>query len=365
MRLRMITVVAMVAVSGLGVAGCAGSTPAPAASSPASSPAPASAGPAAPVPGPLTPRKFPEPLPPPAEPGAAPVPAVAPPGRVVAVGGSPEGIVANPVTRTVAVGVRNPNQLTLLGADTATVTGRVPLPGVLRHLQLAGPGGPVLVPDESSNSLLRVSLPAGPVTSQVLTGISPHDATQAPNGTVFVANEAGGTVVALRGNQVAKTFTDVTQPAGLAPVGNVVGLLDVRENTLTFYDSTTLAGIAELPAGAGPTHLIADKHGRMIATDTRGGALLVYDPTGTPRQLARVAVPGQPYGITYDPVRDRLWVSATGLNQVVGFDMTQPVPREVARIPTVRQANTVAVDPGTGRLFVTGTDDGTVQAINP
>lgn len=313
---------------------------------------------------PGTPNRFPEPLPPPAEPAVAPVPTVPPAGRTVPVGSVPEGIVADGPSRRVAVGVREPNQLVLLDTDSGAVTNRVPLPGVLRHLQVAVPGGPVLVPDESSNSLIQVALPDGPVTSQVTTGTSPHDATQAPNGTIFVANEGGGTVVAIRDNQVVHTFTDVTQPAGLAAVGDRVGLIDVRDNSLTIYDANTYAGVLELPAGAGPTHLVADKHGRMIATDTRGGQILVYDPSGTPRQVGRLSMPGEPYGITYDPVRDRVWVTVTGANQLVGLDMTNPTPREIARIPTVRQPNTVAVDPKTGRLFVTGTTEGVVQIID-
>ena len=316
------------------------------------------------APGVTLPRRLPEPLPPPAEPAVSPPVTVTPAGRTVKVGAVPEGIVADPVTRRVAVGVREPNALAILDADTGRVTNRVPLPGVLRHLQLTAPGGPVLVPDETSNSLLQVSLPDARIISQVVTGTSPHDATRDANGAIFVANEAGGSVVVVRDDKVVHTFTDVTQPAGLAPVGDRVGLIDVRENTLTFYDANTFAGIAELPAGTGPTHLVADKHGRMIATDTRGGQLLVFDPSGTPRQIGQIAVPGEPYGITYDPARDRVWVTVTGANQLVGFDMTDPTPREIARIPTVRQPNTVAVDPQTGRLFVTGTVDGTVQIID-
>ncbi|MGI9001461.1 MAG: YncE family protein [Pseudonocardia sp.] len=304
-------------------------------------------------------------MPPPAEPAVAPPVTAAPAGRVVDVGSVPEGIVADAQTRTVAVGVRDPDQLVLLNIDSGAITARVPLPGVLRHLQLVGPGGPVLVPDESADSLLRVALPEGTVTSQVITGTSPHDATQAPDGTVFVANEGGGSVVAVRGDEIVKTFTDVTQPAGLAPVGDTVGLVDVRENTITFYDADTLSRITELPAGDGPTHVVADRHGRMIVTDTRGGQLLVFEPAPEPREVARVALPGNPYGITYDPVHDRLWVTVTAANQVVGYDMTMPTPREVARIPTVRQPNTVAVDPTSGQVFVTGTADGTVEIINP
>ena len=334
-----------------------------AACSPAAPSPPAPPGP--PLSGTFAPRRFPEPLPPAAEPAPAqPVQAV-PAGRLVAVGSAPEGIVVDPLTRTVAVGVRNPDQLTLLNADTGAVTGHVPLPGVLRHLQLAGPGGPVLVPDESSDSLLRVRLPDGVVLSRVRTGTSPHDATQAANGTIFVANEGGGSVVAVRDNEVVHTFTDVTQPAGAAHVGNIVGLIDVRENTITFYDAATLEPITELAAGAGPTHVVADRHHRMIVVDTRGGALLVYAPPPRAAQLTRTAIAGNPYGVTYDPVRDRLWVTATAANQLLGYDMTEPTPREIARLPTVNQPYTVAVDPTTGRLFVTGTGQGTVEIIDP
>lgn len=312
-----------------------------------------------------TPAKFAEPLPPPAEPGVAPPVTGTPPGRVVPVGAVPEGIVADGPTRRVAVGVREPNRLVLLDADTGAVATEVPLPGVLRHLQLAAPGGPVLVPSESANGLLRVALPGGQVQSQVMTGPMAHDATATDAGTVFVANEAGASVSVLRGDREIRRLTDVTQPAGLAPVGDRVGLIDVRENSLTVYDSATGDGILELPAGEGPTHLVADKHGRMIATDTRGGAIIVFDPSGTPREVGRVALPGEPYGITYDPVRDLLWVTATGDNLLVGYDMTEPTPREVTRIPTVQQPNTVAVDPQTGRVFVTGTTGGVVQIVDP
>jgi DNA-binding beta-propeller fold protein YncE len=284
---------------------------------------------------------------------------------VVAVGSAPEGIVADPTTRTVVVGVRDPDQLVLFNADTGQVTARVPMPGVLRHLQLAAPGGPVLVPDESSNSLLRVALPSGQVLARVTTGASPHDANQAPNGTIFVANEAGATVVAVRDDRVVHTFTDVTIPAGLAHVGNVMGLIDATENTLTLYDTDTLSPLIELPAGEGPTHVLTDKHGRLLVADTRGGAILVYAVEPKPALVARVALPGQPYGIAYDPARDRFWVTVTATNQLVGYDLSQPVPREVARIPTVRQPNTVTVDATTGTLFVTGTDNGTVQIITP
>ena len=98
------------------------------------------------------------------------------PGRIVPVGKSPEGVVVDAATRTVAVAKRDPNELVLLNADTGQVGQRVALPGFVRHLQLADPGGPVLVPVESANALVRVELPSGRALPQILTGTIPHDA---------------------------------------------------------------------------------------------------------------------------------------------------------------------------------------------
>jgi DNA-binding beta-propeller fold protein YncE len=301
-------------------------------------------------------------LPPPAEPGRATVPTQTPPGRVVPVGDAPEGVVVDAMTRTVAVLKRNPDELLLLNADSGEVTGHAPLPGTGRHLQLAKPGGPVLVPVESANALVRIDLPGGATERQIITGTVPHDASEAPNGTVFVANEHGGTVTAIRGNDIVKVFTDSVQPAGLAPVGNSMGLLDVRKNDLTIYDSDKLTIVGSTPAGAGPTHLVADKHGRLIAADTRGNAVRVF--TTEPREVANVPQPGAPYGIAYDAVRDRLWVASSGTNEVVGYDMAAATPREVARIATVQNPYTLGVDSTTGRLFIAGISGGLVQIVD-
>lgn len=302
-------------------------------------------------------------LPPPAEPQRAPAPAPGLPGRQLPVGDAPEGVVVDAKTRTVAVATRNPNELVLIDADSGTVTMRVPLPGFVRHLQLAKPGGPVLVPVESANALVRVDLPDGRAAPQIITGTVPHDAAEAPNGTVFVANELGGTVTVLRGEDIVKVFTDSVQPAGMAPVGNLMGMLDVRKNDLTVYDADALTIRGAVPAGRGPTHLVADRHGRYIATDTRGDAIRVFDTE--PRQIADIAQPGGPYGIAYDEARDRLWVASSGTNEVVGYDMAEPTPREVDRIATVQNPYTLGVDADTGRLFIAGVTAGVVQIVEP
>lgn len=303
-------------------------------------------------------------LPPAAEPQRAPAQYNQLAGRFVPVGQSPEGVVVDPTTRTVAVATRHPDQLVLINADTATVIGRTPLPGVARHVELAAPGGPVLVPVETANAIVRVELPRGVASPPVVTGTSPHDAAAAANGTIFVSNELGGTVAAVRGNEVVKVFADCVQPAGMAAVANTVGMLDVRGNDLTTYDAANLTIVGSTPAGAGPTHLIADRHGRMIGADTRGDAVRVFTPLPTPKQVAYVVQPGAPYGVAYDSVRDKLWVASSGTNEVVGYDMSESRPLELQRFSTVQNPYSLGVDSVTGRLFVVGVAQGIVQMLD-
>jgi len=130
---------------------------------------------------------------------------------VIPVGDQAEGAVADPVTHLVAVGVRNPAGLALVDGRSGQALGRLPLPGTLRHLQLAAPGGPVLVPDEDSGALITVALPAGTVLARVPIGRLPHHATATADGTIAVADELGKALVLVRDGQVMHRFTDLAQ----------------------------------------------------------------------------------------------------------------------------------------------------------
>ncbi|WP_216638836.1 YncE family protein [Mycobacterium asiaticum] len=303
-------------------------------------------------------------LPTAAEPQKGPPLSAAAVGRTIAVGNTPEGLAVDAKTRTVAVATHDPNALVLVDADSGTITGRLPLPGRVRHLQLAAPGGPLLVPVESADCLVRVDLPQGPAHAPIRTGTEPHDAAAASNGTVFVANELGGTVTVLRGEQIVKVFTDSVQPAGTAAVGTSIGVLDVRKNDLTVYDADRMTIVGATPAGDGPTHLVADRHGRMIAADTRGDAVRVFTPLPVPHEVASIRQSGGPYGIAYDWARDRLWVASSGTNEVVGYYMGGDTPSQVQRFPTVQNPYTLGVDSDTGRLYVAGVSAGVIQVID-
>jgi DNA-binding beta-propeller fold protein YncE len=308
----------------------------------------------------------------PKKPPPAPEPAEAPPlekkpaGRVVQVGSAPEGIAADPETGLVAVALRNPNELALVDGESGDTVRRVELPEAARHLDLVGPGGPVLVPAEGSDSLVQVSLPDGKITSETPVGDFPHAAVAAPNGRIFVANEKSSTASIVKDGRETKEIQTPFKPGGVAATDDgLVGVVGVRGLIMEVFDADTLESLGRTDAGEGPTHVEADPKDRFYVTDTRGDAVLIYEAGPKPEQIGRVSAPGSPYGIAIDPRRDQLWVTLTAEQRVVRFALQGITLREIARYPTVRQANTVAVDPASGRVFVTGRATGQLQILDP
>ncbi len=295
-----------------------------------------------------------------AEPATAPVTTAAPAGLVRAVGGAPEGIVYDPVTRQVAVAVRDPDRLLLLDPTTLAVRRSVPLPGSARHLQLSVAGDEVLVPAESADELVEVPLAGGAVrTTRVRR--QPHDATRLATGDIAVGDEFGRSVSVVRNGRVRATITGLTQPGGVAALGGTLAVVDVGAFTLSTYDARTLRRTGRIAAGAGPTHVVV-VGGRLVVTDTRGGAVLVF-ATDPLRELARLPLPGAPYGIASDPTDDTVWVTLTGRNQLVGLRLLHDRLTVVNRYQTVRQPNTVAVDTAGRSAWVTGTTPGVVERV--
>jgi DNA-binding beta-propeller fold protein YncE len=301
------------------------------------------------------------------------VPAVPPAGDLLALPASsqPEGIAADPLTGLVAVALRGPDRIALVGAGTAggaamAVTRLVDVPGAARHLELARPGGPVLVPGEDTDRLLSLGLPDGAVVADARVGRQPHDAA-ASGDRLFVADELGANVgVVDATGRLATTLPGPVQPGGVAVLAGVVTAVDVRGARLYTWDEQTLRPLGSVAVGAGPTHEAAIGADRLLVTDTRGGSVLLVDPRA--RTVVRsLALPGSPYGLSTDPATGRAWVTLTGRNEVVQLDVRPDgdaaAITEVRRWPTVRQPDTVAYQDADGCLFVTGTADAQLQRI--
>jgi DNA-binding beta-propeller fold protein YncE len=295
----------------------------------------------------------------------APEPAVSPPlterpeGRVVKVGHKPEGLAFDERTGLLAVGLANPDRLALVDGRSGRVLRRVRLPESPRHLRLAGPGGPVLVPAEHSDELVQVSLPDGGIR-RTRVGDFPHDAAAAGD-RVFVGDELGDSLSVVEGGRRVRVLDAPVQPGGVVVTRDErhVGVVGVRERALEVFETRTLESLGRVDVGIGPTHVVAGR-GRFFVVDTRGGALieLRLDPL---RFHRRVFLRGAPYGIAHDRRLGRFWVTLTERNEVALLTPT----RAERTYPTVRQPNSVAVDERSGRVFVAGRRDGVLQFFDP
>ncbi len=296
-----------------------------------------------------------------AEPAVAPTATAAAAGQQVKVGDAPEGIVYDPVSKLVAVAVRSPDRLVLLDGATLRIVKQIPLAGHARHLQLAAPGGPVIVPEEDANQLVLVSLPSGTVSRTIKTGTSPHDAAAVTGG--FVAgDEFGKSITIARTGQQPQTIAEVTQPGGVVDFGDQVAIVDVGDFSVSTFRVVDGSRIAKVPAGAGPTHGVRTSTGALLVADTRGNQLLTFSENPLAR-TSSLALPGSPYGLATDTASPTVWVTLTGRNQVVGLSLTGPNPVEIARLDTVAQPDTMAVAPGSHTLWIAGNRAGVVQKL--
>ncbi|WP_276760589.1 YncE family protein [Mycolicibacter arupensis] len=178
---------------------------------------------------------------------------------------------------------------------------------------------------------------------------------------VLILGSADGAVYTLASDgrhvgERAKIFVRVDQ---IVTQGDVAVVLDRGQTSVTTIGTDGKPQYA-LRAGQGATTLAADPHGPVLAADPRGGRLLVYgvDPLMLHQDYP---VPNAPYGLA--GAGGFAWVSQTGTNVVVGYDLTTGIPVEKVRYPTVQQPNTLALDEKSDTLYVvSGSGDG-VQVI--
>ena len=164
----------------------------------------------------------------------------------------------------------------------------VRLPGAPRHLQLAGPAGPVLVPAEQVGRLYQVALPSGKVVADTRVGRQPHDAAAA-GPVVFVGNEYSNTVSLVRGGRQVAVEPAPLQPGGVAAArdGSHVVVVGVRGRRIEAY-APDGRPLGSAPVGVGPTHVRAAPNGLFYVADTEGNAVIFFRVTASgPRQAGR------------------------------------------------------------------------------
>jgi hypothetical protein len=299
------------------------------------------------------------------EPATAPALDGRPAGTVIALPGAPEGMAVDVPDGILAVGVRGPDGIALVSTATGRVRKLVRLPAAPRHLQLAGPAGPVLVPAEQAGQLFQVALPGGTVVADTKVGRQPHDAAAAGQ-TIFVGNELSNTVSLVRGGKQVAVEPAPLQPGGVASNGEYVVVVGVRGREIEAYDPDGRP-LGTAPAGVGPTHVRAGPAGLFYVADTQGNAVIVFRVTGgAPRQVGRVGTqPGTPYGLAIDGRRGLVYVTLTATSRLESFLIKGNGLVPAQTWPTVRQPNDVAVDTATGLVFVAGRDGSQLELIRP
>jgi hypothetical protein len=302
-------------------------------------------------------------LSPAARPAHAPATTVRPAGRVLHVGALADAVVADPNAHIFAVAVHNPGRLVLVGTRTGRIRERVAIPTGTRRSGTPPPAPAVfLVPAETGRRALAIqpapSTPAGelPQSAALVLGRS------------FVADARAAAVVALDRGRPTRTLPATIHPGGLvaADFDRRLAVVGTRERMLALYDPRTLRRVAQLPAGAGPTNVVASGD-RVYVADTRGDAILVFATDAGRRPLTRagrLALPrgSAPYGLALDPVRQRLWVTLTSRNELVSLPIGGRAG-PTRRLPTVQQPDAVAVDSALGTIAVTGRAQGVLQLI--
>ncbi|GLZ37182.1 hypothetical protein [Actinokineospora sp. NBRC 105648] len=290
----------------------------------------------------------------------SPAPAVTPAGTVLPLADPVTALAVDERTRTLAVAAGS--TVHLYDLDTPDKAPRaVTLPGAASALTLASPGGPLLA--ALPTGVARVSLPDAVVTETTLDG-GPADAVSYQGSTLVAVRDRKGVAV-LDGDRVQRVISGGLLSADqVFSTGPGAVVLDRLRNAVFQLDVGKGTVGQGLRAGEGATNGVVDRYGRVLVTDTRGGALLAFslDPL---LMRQRYPVPGAPFAIAYDAERDLAWVTLTATNEVVGYAVGGEEPRERYRFPTVGQPDAVAVDPGSGLVVVASGNGGGVQVVRP
>jgi sugar lactone lactonase YvrE len=278
---------------------------------------------------------------------------------VVPVAGNVTAIVAT--SGVLALATDKPAVLLLDLATPSSPPRSVSLPGPATALTVTSNG--VLASVGSAHQLVQISLPSGGTSTTQIDG-TPGGATHSGSRTLVALLDRKAVAVLQDGRSQRQISGGLFSADQVLTAGANTVVLDRLRTALFDVDVDGGKIGAGQRAGAGATNATSDRFGRVLVTDTRGGALLAFT-TGPVMLKQRYPVPGAPYGIAYDPKRDLAWVTLTERNEVVGYHVAGGEPKEKYRFPTVVQPNSVTVDPDSGRVYTASATGGGVQVVQP
>lgn len=198
----------------------------------------------------------------------------------------------------------------------------------------AATSGTVFTADELGGSITAVRLPAGIVRTARLP-IAPHNLDLSSDGRrlLLVGLPPGGTHAAGGGRLLVLDAADITKPPH-----------------------------AEVAIGPHPAHVVPDADGiHAYVTDSHEGVVMVLDLKAG-RVVARIPVGAEPHGLRLAPSEAELYVANMRSNDVSVVDVRNR--REVARIPVGRVPVQVAFTPDGRQVFVSLNGENRVAIID-
>ncbi|MEP9392456.1 hypothetical protein ABLE92_06300 [Gordonia sp. VNQ95] len=300
----------------------------------------------------------------PATPSPAPAGPATPAGVIIP---TPAGASA-PALSGGKLGVLGSGGTSVLRFDTASMQAPPTIITTPHLTTIVGAGDGAFV-GVGPNTLARISAD-GAVATTPLDTDTPTAVARTADGRILVGTGNGhvlvlGTDLAIKrdiGGFVRVDEITVSPPSADLGSEQVV-VLDRAQSSVTPIDLATGDLGPALRAGNGATNSTVDHYGRILVANTRDNEILGF--FGSPLVMRfRYPVPEGPYAVDYDDTHNLLWVTTTGNNEAVAYDLAGGEPIEKHRFSTVAQPDSLVVDDATGVVYVLSARDGGIEVVS-
>lgn len=140
-------------------------------------------------------------------------------------------------------------------------------------------------------------------------------------------------------------------------------VFDKKQSSLTgVYPGEDKEG-SSLRIGQGAGKIAGGQDGVVVASSTKLNSIEIFTANDILRKHQTIHTDSVPWGVAWDANTRTVWVTSTGKNTVIGYDISSGVPVKVATMHTIPDAQSVVVD-GDGGLLIASPQSSTVQHIS-
>ncbi|GAB20583.1 hypothetical protein GOEFS_120_00430 [Gordonia effusa NBRC 100432] len=295
----------------------------------------------------------------PATAAPAPVTGVKPPaGQVIPLPAGGRDVAVDGSGRTLAVLSADGRQVWLKTVSEITAPPRAVDAGTLTRI-IARPGEGFVGVGPRTLVLIGAD---GAVTKHAIGVTEPRSVASLESGHLLVGSASGHVVEFDADGKQIRDIDGLVRADDIAVHGDQIVVLDRAQSSVTQLKLAENELGLSLRVGNGATTLISDHYGRFISANTRDNEVVGF--FGDPLVMRfRGAVSDGPYALAYDDKSNLLWVSVTGRNEVVAYDLGSGETIEKKRISTVAQPDSIAFDQTTGTLYVVSATGGGLAVV--